>query len=382
MSLVFDRIGDCPQTHVLIIGIGGYPWLKDGLKWSPGQNVFFASMGQLSSAPVSAAAFYKTVIDLHEGGESKQDQWIRPLGSIELLISDVPGTHPILPSLEYDGATWENIYEAYRQWKKRCDSHPDNVAIFYFCGHGLEKANQYLLAEDFGKLEGNPWRHAINIDQTRRAFHGCKAETQVFFIDACRLVALDFLDRDIDIAALDHAEHLGQDCKYNLTQKAAAHNESAFGRVNTASIYTSALIKVLRGQAASVADEEWVIETRDISGRIHELMDMVEPGQGYDQRCTHTSNMTTTLIRFNEPPDVIISLTCDPEEALAVAELSCLNADSKALQSRPPLPTPWDVNVKAGIYLVSARFLEDRYRPASKHVTANPPIIKKALRCL
>lgn len=85
MALLFDQIQQIPQTHVLIIGVGAYPYLDGGS--SPVQQTFDGAqlLGQLSSPPVSAEAFYNMVVDLHNN-----DSWIKPLGSVDVLVSADP----------------------------------------------------------------------------------------------------------------------------------------------------------------------------------------------------------------------------------------------------------------------------------------------------
>ncbi|MDF2188322.1 caspase family protein [Paraflavitalea sp. CAU 1676] len=379
MSLVFNEINDNPQTHVFIIGVGSYPWLKDGAHYRQGQNKLLGSMGQLTSAPVSALAFYKTVIGIHNGDQT--GRWLKPLGSIELLISEYSDSAtPKQPTC--DKATWQNIYQGYVDWKARCDTNEDNVAIFYFCGHGLEKADQYLLTEGFGSMPEMPWREAFNFDHTRRAFHSCKAQTQLFFIDSCRMVPYELLDKDISVMGLDNAAYLDSECKYNLTLKASAHNEKAFGDPNQVSVYSSALILALTGQGATGVEDEWRVDTSLIASRIYELMELIKPGQGDRQRCSQYSNRSTEIIGFAEPPQVVMNLTCLPESALGVAELSYRHSKSSFTERRTPTPAPWKINVKAGIYEVSADFNANEFKPQKDFVTANPPSVKKSLNVI
>src|SRR5688572_2449547 len=228
MALVFDNISNEPQTHIFIIGIGGYPYLKDGATPAPLPNDL-KNLGQLTSPPVSAEALYNTAIELHNN-----NSWITPLGSIEVLVSPSPGGIPVFTGFNnIEPATHANIDKSYAAWKTRCDSSVDNIAIFYFCGHGLGKGlDQFLLVEDFGKNANSPWADAISFDDSRIAFYSCKAKTQLFFVDACREVTNTLLLYNVKGAQLETPPYVTTDCKYYLNMKAAATNEKAYGKRN------------------------------------------------------------------------------------------------------------------------------------------------------
>src|SRR4051812_33768735 len=83
MSLIFDHIQDSPQTHLFIVGVGKYDYLKDGVNAVEQQFGFLNLLGQLSSTGKSAAAFYDVVVEFH-----KKNCWLAPLGSIELLMDE------------------------------------------------------------------------------------------------------------------------------------------------------------------------------------------------------------------------------------------------------------------------------------------------------
>jgi hypothetical protein len=85
-------------------------------------------------------------------------------------------------------ATMDNVRIAFDRWHDRCDADPENVAVFYFCGHGIEADTLALLMEDFGKRPKNPWTQAMGFSLTRLGMTLCQAKTQFYFIDACRSV--------------------------------------------------------------------------------------------------------------------------------------------------------------------------------------------------
>jgi hypothetical protein len=374
MALLFNSIENHPQTHMLIIGVGDYPFLPGGTKEK--QQTFDGAqrLGQLTSPPISAEAFYRAAIALHE-----EDNWIKPLGSIEVLASF--NIHEVFVGEVITPATIENISAAYFAWKNRCDTHEENVAIFYFCGHGLEKANQFLLAEDFGEITGNPWKGSFDFDNTRKAFFTCKAKTQLFLVDACRNITRDMFQTDLSSNPIEPPKISIADCEFDLTQKAAAEGESAFGKTNAVSFYTNALIKALKGNASFKDNDEWVVSTGLIASRMTSLIKMEKENQGYPQRCISNTSDVTNIIRFHSPPKVPIAITCDPDDALPHADLICTEVNTNTVASRAPMEDPWNFDLEAGIYKMEANFVNNNYKNALNVDAVIPPMAKKTLKC-
>lgn len=368
MALVFNEIKSEAQTHVLIIAVGGYPYLSGGARTIPQTLNGLNQLGQLTSPPVSAEAFYEKVMQLHQTGS-----WSKPLGSVELLLSDAPGGRPVLPGLPHDPATLANIKTAYRSWKNRCDTRADNVAIFFFCGHGLQKDDHYLLPEDFGSDPADPWSSCFAFDMTRRAFHNCKADTQCFFVDSCRQVTAEMLTFALSISPLESPSMFTSDCQYNLTLKAAAPNEAAYGKKNEASFFTQALLNAMTGYGARPHNGIWAVQMGMIAANINAYMGYIKPSEVYKQRCVSYSSDSTAIIQFAAPPEVKLLVSCDPAAALAHAELSYFNTKTKRTEKRAPAPDPWELDLPAGIYRLNATFQDAPYLNSEDHISVEPP---------
>ena len=380
MALVINKTADnTPQTHVLIIGVGHYPYLSGGASTVPQTFGGVNQLTQLTSPCISAKAFCETVLSFDKPNASIR--WKQSLGSVELLLSPLPQQIGNMADIPYDAATRVNIENAYREWKQRCNTHSENIAVFYFCGHGLEKESQFLLAEDFGRNPDNPWNGAIDMDLTRRAFHACKANTQLFFIDACRQVTASMLTHQLSVSAIDIPSMLTADCLYNLTLKGAANNESAFGRRDDISYFTKALINGLTGHAATKVNDDWVIITGTLASKMTQFIQLLEPGQGFRQRCTSNLSDSTDVIHFGGPPEVDLFVSCDPDEALAAAELTYENLHTSVKESRAPLKDPWKVRVAAGVYNLSAQFQQPPFQNGSKVCFVMPPIVNEKILC-
>jgi len=185
-----------PQTHAIVIGVGDYPHLRGGSLYDAAASPVTMGLKQLTSPVVSATAFANWLVTKHSNPAA-------PLGSVELLLS--PGDYQPpgddAPRVTVETATMENIQNAFDRWYERCDTlngkahdaAKDNVGIFYFCGHGVEYEVLALLPEDFGASKNRPWDTSIDFTKTWYGMGDCKAQTQCYFIDACREAAIDTL---------------------------------------------------------------------------------------------------------------------------------------------------------------------------------------------
>ena len=88
-----------------------------------------------------------------------------PIGTIEVLLSPGSYVDPDGATADVEVASMVNISEAFGRWSDRAHKNKNNVAIFYYCGHGLEREGTILLPSDFG----NP---AINISMNMIDFNG------------------------------------------------------------------------------------------------------------------------------------------------------------------------------------------------------------------
>jgi Caspase domain len=378
MALVFDQINAAiPQTHVFIVAVGNYPHLSGGSDEKQQIYSGLESLGQLSSPAVSAEAFYNTIISLQQ-----ENSWIKPLGSIELLVSPAVGSPPVFQALVTERASLANIKRCYREWSGRCNAHNDNVALFFFCGHGLEKIEHFLLPDDFGQDPADPWSGYFAFDMTRRAFNKCKASTQIFLVDACRQITSDMLMLDLPYNPLDTPSLLASECLYNLTIKASAANEAAYSDKNSPSYFTKAMINAFTGHAATSSKGQWPVQLSTIASNMNRFLKHVKASEGYKQRCISYISDSTEILLFPTPPHVDLTVYCDPDEALPFAELSCTNMNTKVTTQRPPQPAPWMVQVPAGIYQLSAAFANPPYQNGQSTISVIPPSVEEKLVCL
>jgi hypothetical protein len=111
-----------PQVHVLIVGVGNYPFVK--------ANADHENVPQLAdvlqSPPKAAVRFGQFLFELSRNGNL-------PLGTVEMAISPAQFVQLGLPG-EADGnvaeATLHECNIAFTAWKDRCDANREHLGIF------------------------------------------------------------------------------------------------------------------------------------------------------------------------------------------------------------------------------------------------------------
>jgi hypothetical protein len=282
-------------------------------------------------------------------------------------------------------ATIAGIQRSFDAWKKRCARNIDNVAVFYFCGHGLQSDEQILLASDFGRYS-NHFKGAFAFDTTRLGFYQCHPKTQCFFIDACREVTAGVVE-DLGGASAEPLikpqAYKPWRCDHDLTLQSSAPFKGAFAPLDKVSYFTTALIAALEGGAAS-PDEygDWVISTNGIASCIDELM-QAAAGRGLPM--DKKSGPTTVLYRLDNPPDVQLILECDPRFAHTKATLSYQPTPPPRrmrVERTPPASTIWSKTVKAGYYKIGAAFADGTFSVETRTVLVAPPSSPHKLRAV
>jgi hypothetical protein len=252
----------------------------------------YGNLGQLTSPPRSALAFVNCLY------ESVHSAWKAPLATIEVLISPAP-SDPELGSrgFAFQDATIDSIQVAFDGWKERCGSDPHNVAIFYFCGHGLQSDEQILLASDFGRFPHNPFIGAFTFDSTRNGLLQCLPETQCFFINDRRKVtpgAMAGLGSMIAKPLITPHLRRPDRCKYDLTLKSPTLIKGTFAPPRGVSYFTIALINALQGGAASIDESgDLVIRTDSIFSSIDRLL---QEASGYSQVTIKGPTIASTVL--------------------------------------------------------------------------------------
>lgn len=348
-----------PGTHVFIVGVGTYPHLKGGTGNPTPQPV---GMGQLTSPPLSA-------MKLLEWVDKDLNNPIAPLKSIEVLVSQpVPADYRDKAGLTVtiDGATFANFEVSAKAWFDRASSDEKNVAIFYFCGHGLgDGLNSQLLMADYGSTN-RPLRHAANFSAFRLAMGACKATKQLFLLDACRVVDPTMLLDPFNMG--DSGLPPGNVTKMpthiaNPVIYSAKTGEQAFGPPGGISFFTEALLHGLDRCGVYLSKgTKWAVSPNQLQLAIAGLLDDFS-GKPH---CPVDGLVGTGFeIHFlDRAPEVVVSVTLKPStvNAEATIKATCSGVD----HVRANRDHPWRTFLPFGPCLVNAEF------PAPPKYAATP----------
>jgi Caspase domain len=373
MTLKVIDIGPGPHTHALVIGIGGYEHLKGG-EGTPLPNLLqYGNLGQLTSPPRSALAIGNA---LH----SQALDWQVPLGTVHLLLSTAPrDPDPSGDGVAFESARRDAIQTAFDAWWDRCNANEENVAFCYIAGHGLEGSYPIVLASDFGKSAGQPWPQAFDVNKTRGALTANRAQTQVFLVDACRVVTTSNVEVPDAAAPPLRPPKLRQpdNCVHELSIMATSRNRKAYGKTKQPSYFAKAFVAGLNGGAAVKEDGEWWITTGKLADRFYRLMDFV--GADTDaQRPIPSVRQTFRLARLRSAPPARLQFACRPDEATPLADLAWQQGTMDPEYRPQRSPEAWTVDVKPGLCYVSASFTGREYSDCiMQDVIVEPPLTRE-----
>jgi len=361
--------GPGPKTHAIIIGVGHYLHLPGG-----GGDPVKDSMDleQLTSPLESARAFAKWVVEELNNPRA-------PLGSVELLTSPpIDFTLPNGVSQQSSRATMSEIQMAFDRWYERSNSDAGNVAIFYFCGHGVMGRNLALLAEDYGVRPLAPFQTAIDLDVTWQGMGRCKAETQCFFIDSCRQATWVMQKQLTNPAiALVSSEFGGWSDRDAPCYMATGPGGSAYGMSGGITLFPRVLLECLKRGARNV-DGHWVVTTLRLSEAISLAMKELRENSERPRQmgAGYAPTKGNTIHELLGPPEVPVSLCCRPEAATEHAKLEMFfsSPPGKPRYSREaPAPHRWELWALAGHYIARATFMNKKFRGGKHNFWVDPP---------
>lgn len=386
MTLAYEAIEPGqPGTHVLAIGVGSYPYLLGG-------------NGKLANAPLglkqleSPRVSLKALLDWFlppgspHGATSFQNDRV-PLASIEALASAAQPVILGLPNgpVELAPATRQNIQDAFESWLERLKSNPENIGVFYFCGHGVSAADHYLLAEDFGKSNAQPWAHAFDISTTIRAVERVAPGAVYYFIDACREIsreiAMTLGANPTALYPLDLQKKVI--CRSVTAIFATGEGALAYApKGGSVSRFTSALICALSGYCGVKAPgtTTWNVDGEGIAAAIRQLLEYETLNASTrNDECIQVSEqrvqgISVPLLRIAAVPKVKVWLDLSPRQRRALYERYLVSSKGERVAEKG-LDDVYKVEVPRGFYEVGAHDPEGSL-PAIVHLDEElvPPI--------
>lgn len=341
--LVFEDQVNGHATHVLVVGIGTYPFC--------GPNATVAAFQQvldLTSPPVSAHEIVRHLI-------ANKNRLAAPLATIDLLGDPVAGSEFVAPT----PATFSNVRTAMRAWQAR--GRQGDCLLLYWCGHGfLNAADRHLLVCANAGEDGDFWQNTVDSKGAYIRSVGSRASTQLWLIDACRedsseIPVVDAVGNPTLRDLNDHPLVLIRDKDLTKYVSSSIFAKAA-GDPNEASHFCKALKQAIEWEAYSEGGQGWQIRTGELLAPINQILQR----QRLVQRANITEGMGANVVWSTAtPPDIPAEFWCDPVLERRQVRLELHTIDTQSLQVSPldaqdepdPDLQPWQKDIPAGMFI-------------------------------
>jgi hypothetical protein len=388
MKPVFDEsaaLKGQAGLHAFIVGVSGYPHLVQGVQGKSERNL---GLKPLSSAALTAYRVY---------------HWLRehrafmpiPMATCELLLAPSEAELKKEPALDglVEIPTFENFRQAAESWRANASSHQDNIALFYFAGHGAQRSRRdhVLLLHDFGEEVGGLLSKAVDTIQLAGGMAMTPkfpqmALRQLYFIDACRVKPTVFQNYEqLPTASLWDVPTLGVDDRQAPMFYTAVPGRMSFGIKGNQTIFSQALLQCLCGGAARRSLDEsgkavWRVSLRSIADALGFHIDVINRAVKGKQKCLvdgHELGRDILLCNLEDPPAVDVSVKILPDDAVELTKVIVLDAEDRTVWDlRVPLdPHPYSDRIPGGNYQLTATIVAatPEYRDRKFFVSADPP---------
>lgn len=354
MTLWIDRrelIADGhPATHAVVIGVSAYRHLPERGQ-GPSRDPLTYGLGQLTTAASSAFMIACWFRDRFCNPSA-------PLGTIELLLSpsgEELRADPNLPPVE--PATRENVEDALLRWKRRCRGSTDSVAVFYAAGHGAQvsRNDPVVLLEDFARND-NVLNYSVDVGLVHRGMAGQDmAQTQLFFVDACRIWNETFARFRTLGTGVGLPEDSGQEDRRSAPVYFGANpNGHAYATRSAGSLFSQALVECLESWGADDQLDRlsrWRVTTDSLLRALTERTELLAKRHGADQSVVGGGQMRTAPFHyFAEPPEFPLTVGIDPGAAQSVAWARLWNGADPVLDGAGFTSNPMTWSVPGGVY--------------------------------
>jgi caspase domain-containing protein len=337
-----------PRLHALIVGVGDYDHI--GLNAQHPAN-FLSGLAPLTTTPLAAKRLARWLATDYVNDGCR-------LGSIELLLS--PQENLKRPDGSYvavEPATMANITIAFNRWFARCNGDKASIAFFYFAGHGISTAQQFLLPTDFGNPAlPDDWECCIDFTGLQAGMMKCRAQTQLFFIDACRDAPMSALtQRNPHGKPLAGGAAFTDRVDLSAAYFAASEGRQAYGPEDQETYFCKALLLCLEGVAARKPGPKWRIDAASLSSA---LVSVVEVLAAVENRPLTVECRVQKPVPLHYPKggSVLVKVDCDPDQANNEAKIAVTQGGAVVLNSPVGERRPWMGLVKAGIARIDVEF--------------------------
>ncbi len=372
MTPIFDersRLEGQPGLHALIAGVSAYPYFEEGNEKSADNNF---ELEQLSSAALTAYKIYCWLLD-------RQKHLPIPLATCRLLLSPSPDEIDKIilePELRRRVLPCKRKYFAAeaKAWRTDAYSHQDNITLFYFVGHGIDRGGNkpVLLLEDFGDPNEGLLSHAADMNNlyygmARPASMKKKiAGTQLYFIDACRNFPRELrelADPSVpDIFNPMRPQSNNPDTRQAPIFYAAAPGHIAHSLRGEQTIFSKVLLKCLNGGAGECMDEDgqgqWYVSINTLNQALVKYFSNPTWIENVAQRLgpPPLEPEDKVIHYLDRVPIVDILLEVNPDHACSFVKVVVLDERGQGWKVPEPLhPHPFHCQWPAGYYTISAK---------------------------
>ena len=267
----------------------------------------------------------------------------------------------------------QNFKNAFQDWRARCEKCPDNIALFYFCGHGLSKGAQFLLPEDFGNPTWNQWENCIDFDAMRVGMVSVPVETQLFFADACRETPFTMLSNLQIRGYTPVTANVYDAVNCSAAYYATGEGRQAHGPDDDVSYFGRAVILCLNGVGALNRQNKWIVDSYQLASALGHVMYYLK--RRHDLALTCNPNVTgMALIHEAAGPRVAVTLECTSQGANNAAEFILQNGQ-KQIHSPAGDPKPFFAELDGGDWQVQVCFPGGQYTdPPVMNCKMAPPV--------
>lgn len=282
-----------PATHALVIGVGYYRYLLGGPEQKKRVHL---GLSVLESPPRSAERFAKVLLGTDTASGITLTNPSAPLATLEVLISARTPVTLTVNGHDHvaEPASSAAVGDGFDRWLAEVETHPDNVGIIYFCGHGVmgNGSQQFLLLEDHGKATNRPFETgSFDFTSTLRALWRRVPAQLYIFVDACRTYDAQVAGR-IGQGIGPLLDEAGSTKNVNLGTtwiEASGDGQPSFGDSADVSRFTDALLRALGGYcgAKDAASDNWLINGEALSQAMPKLLAQVnKERKGEIQSCS------------------------------------------------------------------------------------------------
>jgi Caspase domain len=350
-----------PGVHALIVGVSDYQFLP-ALDDIPREETWFLT--KLSSPALSAFKVYQRL---------RQDDLRLPLKTVRLLLSPSqrelqaePALAQItMPSPAATTAPRADRFafeRAARAWRTDATKTADDLIIFYFAGHGIQRVidEGIILLDDFLEHDHPPLAKSATVGNLRSGLTPSVkfpkvAKTQFFFIDTC-LLEPKSLGKFANPQPFDvfGAETYGPpDRRESAVLFSTVNRAAAIGRDGKLSHFAEALISAFDHGAEDAVDPDgngpvWPITAHTIKTAVNLYYQRAKLGTLVKMDAYVGEPVIRKLIA---PPDVDLAILISPDHLQCAIML--MDESDNPVPGLPPFDkTVFDVKIKAGFYKI------------------------------